>query len=101
MRKEFTDLRIKMHLRKDFRNELMKRREVEFVFESEKNPGFETARKKVVEKFKVGEENVAIKFVKNNFGTHEFFVEAFVYDSLQDKNETEPKVKPKKTKGGA
>ena len=89
-----------MKIKKDFRNELLKRREVEFVFESEKNPGFAVAREKIHEKFKISPENVVVKFVKNNFGAREFLVEAFLYDSVADKEAIEQKPKVKKAVAG-
>ncbi len=88
-------------MEKDFRNELLKRREVKFAVESEKNPGFEFVVKEIAEKFKTSEENVAVKSLKNNFGSNNFLVEAFVYDSLDDKNKIEPGPKVKKSSGGA
>jgi ribosomal protein S24E len=90
-----------MEIDKDFRNELLKRREVGFAFSAEKNPGSDFARKKVAEKFKVGEEKIAVKLLKNNFGSNDFLVEAFVYDSANDLLMIEPKKKEKKGAGGA
>lgn len=88
-----------MELRKDFRNELLKRREIHGVLQSEKNPGLGEVRKLVAGKFKVGEDAVALKFVKNNFGSNEFLVEAFVYDSAEDLLNTEQVKKVKKKVG--
>ena len=83
------------------RNDLLKRTEVQFVIKADSNPGFENSRKAIAEKFRVNEDNVAVKFVKSNFGAHDFFVEAFVYDSKEDKERIEPKKKEKKAKPGA
>jgi len=88
-----------MEVNKDFRNELLKRREIHGILMSEKNPGLDIARREVAGKFKVGEENVALKFVKNNFGSNEFLIEAFVYDSVEDLLRVEPKKKEKKKAG--
>lgn len=88
-----------MKINKDFKNVLLKRREILFVVESESNPGYEAVRKLLNEKVKAPEETVVIKFVKNNFGAHEFLVEAFVYESVEDKNNFEPRVKEKKKEG--
>lgn len=89
-----------MEIKFDARNELLKRREVQFVLNSEKNPGFENCAKMLAEKFGVGEENVSVKAVRSNFGAQQFLVEAFVYDSHEGKKKIEPKQKAKKTAGG-
>ena len=85
-----------MEFIKDTKNNLLKRREIQFVIETESNPGFANVQKVLIEKIKVPEENVAIKFVKNNFGSRKFLVEAFVYDSQSDKERVESKTKNKK-----
>lgn len=85
-----------MEIVKETKNDLLKRKEILFKLDSDSNPGFETARKTLADKMKVEDDKIAIKFVKNNFGTHSFIVEAFVYNSKEDKERIEPKVKPKK-----
>ena len=85
-----------MKIIKEIKNDLLKRKEIRFVVESEKNPGIEGSKKILIEKIKSPEENIAIKFVKSKFGSQEFLVEAFVYDSKEDKEKIEPKVKGKK-----
>ena len=89
-----------MEIKKNFRNDLLKRKEILFVVEKDSNPGFEGVKQIAVDNFKTEAENVAVKFVKNNFGTHEFLVEVFVYDSKSDKERVEPKVKVKAAEGG-
>ena len=84
----------------EFRNELLKRKEILFSLESHSNPGFEVSKKAIVEKLKVEPEKIAMKSVKNNFGAREFLIEAFVYDTKEDKERIEPKVKLKKTEVG-
>ena len=81
---------------KDLKNILLKRREIEFVIESDKNPGFEGAVQALVERHKVDRDNVVIKSVRNKFGRRDFLVEAFVYNSKEDKDRTERKPKIKK-----
>lgn len=90
-----------MKITKESRNNLLKRKEVVFVLESEKNPGFSVVKEKVVHGFKTHDDHVAIKSIKNNFGTHQFVIEAFVYDTKEDKERIEPRVKPKKAAPGA
>ena len=45
-------------------------------------------------------DKVAVRPVKSHFGSNEFVVEAFVYDTAKDREMIEPKVKPKKVVGG-
>ncbi len=85
---------------KEVKNELLKRKELLFSFEAERNPGFEASKKIIVEKLKVAPENVAVRSVRGNFGSKEFVVEAFVYENAKDKELIEPKVKPKKVQPG-
>ncbi len=85
---------------KEFRNDLLKRKEVLVSFEADKNPGFEASKKMVVDKMKVDADKVAVRSVKSHFGSNEFVVEAFVYDTAKDREMIEPKVKPKKVVGG-
>ncbi|RMD66116.1 hypothetical protein D6817_04770 [Candidatus Pacearchaeota archaeon] len=86
-----------MKILSDLRNELLKRREIVVSFVSESNPGFANSLKKIVGEFNVPEENVVVRSVRNNFGTREFVVEAFIYDSPQDKERIEPKKKKKES----
>lgn len=89
-----------MRILEDNKNSLLKRREIKFVMESVSNPGFENSKNVLAEKVKTEKENIAIKFIKNNYGTRDFVIEAFIYDSKQDREKIEPKVKEKKKVGG-
>lgn len=84
-----------MRIMKDFRNNLLKRREVVFSLEADSNPGFANVQKAAVEKLKVPEENIVVKKIKNNFGSREFIIEVFVYDSKAQKDLIEPRKKEK------
>jgi len=88
-----------MDLVKDTRNDLLKRREVQFSIEHETNPGTEHAKDHLAKNTKSEADQIAIKFLKNNFGTNEFLVEAFIYDSMEDRERIEPKPKVKKKAG--
>ena len=105
-----------MKIIKDFRNNLLKRQEVSFSLEAEKNPGFDEMRKQVSEQVGKPEEVVNVYNIKGSFGSHEFKVDAYVYDSKDDlgkfvqkkkkdigKKEVEVEEKPeeKVSKGGA
>ena len=90
-----------MNVIKDFRNDLLKRREVKIVVNAEKNPGFANALKSVAEKFKADENVTFVKEVKSKFGRDTFLIDAFIYDSFKDKERIEPKKKEKKKEGAA
>ncbi len=89
-----------MKIVNEFKNDLLKRKEIRFSIEAEKNPGFEGAMKALVDKYKVSEDSVVVKNVRNNFGKKEFFIEAFIYNTQEDKIGTERKAKVKKTDAG-
>ena len=72
---------------------MLKRREVEIVVESDSNPGFEGAKRFILDGFKVGEEGVVVRAIRGGFGKNEFLIEAFIYDSKKDKELVEPKSK--------
>ena len=90
---------MELEVKKDFRNELLKRREVKVIFDAEKNPGFDESLKKVAHKFKAEEGNIVMKNVKSKFGRNTFLVDAFIYDSAEAKDKVEPKAKVKKEAG--
>jgi len=85
-----------MNITRDFRSDLLKRRELNFVLESEGNPSFAFCAKTVAEKFKVAEDVVVVKKILGQFGRKTFLVESFIYDSVKDKEINEPKKKIKK-----
>ncbi len=80
----------------DFKNDLLKRREVKVLVEADSNPGFENAGKQIAEKFKASEEVIAVKGIKSKFGRSTFLISAFIYDSVDDKENIEPKPKVKR-----
>ncbi len=88
-----------MEIKKEFENKLLKRKEVEVTLVSEKNPGNVEVIKNIIEKFKTTADNITVKSIKNRFGSHEFLIEAFIYDSKSDKDRIEPRKKQKKVAG--
>lgn len=88
-----------MKIVKDEKNELLNRREIVASVEEGKNPGIEAVRKEIAVKLKADENALAVKSLKGKFGSNEFLIEAFVYNSAQDKERIEPKVKVKKVEG--
>lgn len=89
-----------MNIVKEFRNPLLKRREVQVSVESDVNPGFAKIQEACVQHFKSVVEHIVIKSLKGSFGSREFFAEVFIYDSVEDKNAIEPKAKAKKKEVG-
>jgi ribosomal protein S24E len=90
-----------MNLIKDFRNDLLKRRELKLVVNADKNPGFAEAMKMIVEKFKAKEDATVVREVKSKFGRDTFLIDAFIYDSSEQKQKIEPKKRVKKKEGEA
>lgn len=84
----------------NFYNKLLKRKEVTVQLTDSKNPGYASSTKHIAESMKVSEDLVSVKSVKSKFGSNSFFVDAFVYDSIDEKNKTEPKVKVRVKKEG-
>ena len=85
-----------MNVIKEFKNDLLKRREIEVSNEYEKNPGFVLVTKDIATQFKVSEDVVVVRRVGSSFGTNEFVVDFFIYDSSEDKEKVEPKKKEKR-----
>jgi len=87
-----------MKITSDFRNDLLKRREVGFVMDSGSNPGLEEVREMVASEMKSDGERIIVKALRSNFGSGEFLIEALVYDTLEDRERIEPKKKVKNGK---
>lgn len=83
---------------KDFRNDLLHRKEVKVIVEAENNPGFANAAKMIADKYKSSDENVSVKSVNSKFGRNTFLIDAYIYDSAQDRERIEPKKKVKESK---
>jgi len=76
-------------------NPLFKRKEVQFSIEAEVTPSNSEVEKLISEKFSTQEENIKIKKIEGKFGSKVFKVNANIYNSKQDKEDTEPKQKKK------
>lgn len=81
-------------------NPLLKRHEISAVLMEQANPGLAKARSLLAQELNVAEELIALKKLKNTFGSNEFQLEAFVYDSLADLQRVEPQVKATVKKDG-
>lgn len=88
-----------MKVLKDFKNNLLKRKEIRFEMDAASNPGIAAISKLVAEHFKTDEKHVAVKKIGSEFGESRFVVDAFIYDSHEGKMKIEPKAKVKKTEG--
>jgi ribosomal protein S24E len=90
-----------MKVLRDFRNDLLKRREIKLVVNAGKNPGFAEAAKMLSEKFKVEDATIVVKELKSKFGRDTFLIDAMIYDSANDKERVELKKRVKKKEGEA
>lgn len=79
----------------EFSNKLLNRREINAVMEAETNPGFEKTKKELAAQFGVSEDVMVVKSIKGRFGSHYFSIDAFIYNSIEDKEKIEPKKKIK------
>jgi len=70
-----------MEIKKETKNELLKRKEVSFIIESDKNPSFADMKKLTSEKFSKPEENIDVYGIQGKFGRKTFLIKANVYDS--------------------
>ena len=90
-----------MEILSDKKNSLLKRREIIFVVESDKNPGYGFAKKTLAETLKVSEDLIVILSLKGKFGENKFTIESAVYETVEQKDWVEPKPKAKKTGGSS
>lgn len=88
--------------KKETRNELMKRTEVQIIKEAGKNPSFAESLKIVSEECKAPEENIMVENIRGKFGSSTFLIKASVYDTKELKDEAVKRLtKPKKAAPGA
>jgi len=73
-----------MELKKNIKNAMMKRHEVSYLVEGEKNPSFPEMLKKISAEMKKPEENINVYSIQGKFGRDTFLVKAYVYDSKDD-----------------
>jgi len=89
-----------MEILKDIRNDLFKRQEINAIIESEKNPDFTEMKKQVSEQTGKPEENINVYNIKGSFGSKEFKIDAYVYDSKEDLEKNKKKKKQEKESSG-
>lgn len=85
-----------MKILRDFKNNLLKRREVAVEAENYGNPGLKEAVKIIAEQCKTKEDSITVRTIKSEYGENRFVIEAFCYDSAEAKADIEPKPKVKK-----
>lgn len=85
-----------MKILNDISNALLHRRELRVAYQSPCNPGYAQVQKVLAEKLGTPEEVIVVRHLTNPFGSSEFFIEAFVYESAVHKEKFEPKPKQKK-----
>ncbi len=88
-----------MNITHDTNNPLLHRREIKGLYPSASNPGYTAVQKILAESTGVADTMVVVKRISNAYGSSDFLIEAFVYDSLESLQKFEPK--PKAAKGGA
>ncbi len=98
----FEVIKNKMEILKDFKNDLLKRQEVSLNLEAEQNPNFDDMKKQIAEQFKKSEDVIDVYNIKGSFGSNEFEIDAYIYDSKEDlekskrkKEKDETQEKPK------
>tara|TARA_Y100000310_G_scaffold340463_1_gene436339 strand:- start:2336 stop:2782 length:447 start_codon:yes stop_codon:yes gene_type:complete len=78
-----------MEITSDIRNDLFKRNEIKANLDAEKNPGFDEVRKMISEQTKKSEDGIDVYGIKGGFGSNNFVIKAYVYDSKKDKDNAE------------
>ena len=85
-----------MEQTKNIKNAMMKRHEVSYLVEGEKNPNFSEMAKQISDEMKKPEENINVYGIQGKFGRDTFLVKAYVYDSKKDYDEIKVLSKTKK-----
>ncbi|MEK6935457.1 MAG: hypothetical protein AABW67_01590 [Nanoarchaeota archaeon] len=80
-----------MEITKEFKNNMLKRTEISLTLESVKNPNFDEMKKDIAKHFKKSEESVDVRNIYGSFGSSEFVIDAYVYDSAEDLKKAEQK----------
>lgn len=88
-----------MEIIKEFRNNLLRRREIKVIKGYDSNPGFEKVKEDISKKFNESPEKVFVKNIISKFGKSSFFIDFFIYDSAEDMKSVEVRNKKKKEAG--
>lgn len=76
-----------MEIKKDIKNDLMNRREVQIIIEKEKTPSFPEALNIISDHFKSPEEIIMVEKIAGKFGRKTFMIKASIYASKELKEE--------------
>ena len=80
-----------MEVLKDFKNDLLQRREIKLIVESNTTPSYEETKSLLEKEFKAKPESTVIKTVKGTFGRKTFLVKAYAYNSKEAMENIETK----------
>ena len=87
-----------MNVISETHNVLLHRRELHVVYPSASNPGYAAVQKALAEKLGASEDTIVVKHLTNPYGSSEFVIDVFVYDSVAMKQKFE--LRKKNTKAG-
>jgi len=76
-----------MEIKKNIKNDLFGRKEIEIILTAEKTPSFAEISKMLGEHFKAAEDEIMVENVKGKFGRNTFLIKACIYDSKALKDE--------------
>jgi len=85
-----------MNVIREFENKLLKRKEVLVSEKYDSNPGIEKVSEEISKQFSVDKGQIVVRRIISEFGKKVFEVDAFIYNSVEDKAKVEPKPKGKK-----
>jgi ribosomal protein S24E len=80
-------------------NPLLRRKEISATISAMKSPSNEEIKEKLAEQSKADKELIVVKNIKGSFGSDNFSIRAFVYQTKKDMDETEQKPKIKTLPG--
>ena len=84
---------MELKIKEEKENPLFNRREFQFEVQAKITPSRTEVGKSISKKLSTNLENIEIKKIEGKFGSNSFGVNAFVYDSKEDRMSTESKPK--------
>jgi len=69
--------------KKNLRNELLNRQEIEIIVESDQTPSISEAKKLISERYNKEEDCINVCCIKGKFGRRNFLIKAEIYDSKE------------------
>ncbi len=76
-----------MEIKKNIRNDLFGRKEIDIILTAEKTPSFAEISKMLGEHFKSEEDAIMVENIKGKFGRNTFLIKACIYDNKTLKDE--------------